>query len=102
MDLVVLLQKEIRAGEVPTKEQRAELAVNLTRLSPDGADPACKIILAYKNAFDNTKEMGQGNIPYYGKEIPHKADPNLADVQFQIDDLPDQLILILIKFLQKK
>jgi hypothetical protein len=102
MDLVTLLNAKVKNGKPPTQEEKSKLAIALTTLSTDGAQTVYSIISAFFTNLDKKMKMGSNAIPYYGLETPHKTDPNLVDVKFNVNDLPDQLVLILVEFVNMK
>jgi len=90
MDLVSILSKNIKPGDVMTFERKHTLCVNLSRLSPIQSKAARDLILLYKQKYDNVRRVGDSDssIPYYGVAQPE-------GVEFSLNMLPENLQLLL-------
>jgi hypothetical protein len=102
MDLIGILTKKVQSGDILDPARKALLCQGLTQLSKDGACSAFMIIKAYKENIDKSRSVGDGETPYYGTQVDSKADVALTDVTFEIDELPNQLLLLLEQFLREK
>lgn len=102
MDLVTSLQKKVTTNEPLTPAREALLCQGLSQLSRDGANSAFILIKNYREHVDKGRQMGGSSCPYYGIMNENKTNPDSYDVEFDIEDLPLQLQLLLEVFLKEK
>lgn len=90
MDLVTILSKKVKAGDVMTFERKQILSTALNRMDPQKANTAFRLIRDYKTKHDTTRRVGDSDspVPYYGEQIQ-------AGIEFSTDALPDTLLLLL-------
>lgn len=90
MDLVTILKGNVKQGDVLDLERKQILARALHRMNALQANTAFTLIRNYKAKYDNVRRVGDsdGPIPYYGVQLP-------VGVEFSVETLPDNLLLIL-------
>lgn len=102
MDVINVLTKKINQKDILDPGRKALLCQGLTQLSRDGVCTAFMIIKAYKENIDKARSVGGGIIPYYGTSCPSKFEGDLLDITFEINELPNGLLLLLEQFLKEK
>lgn len=102
MDLIGILTKKIQPGDTLDVGRKGLLCRGLNQLSKDGACSAFMIIKAYKENVDKSRSVGDNQMPYYSRQEDSKTDSSLVDISFEIDELPDQLLLLLEQLLKEK
>src|SRR5690606_26065126 len=94
MDLVTSLIRKVQPGDKLSPERENALCHNLSQLSKEGTSSVYTIIKSYKEHVDKSKQAGSSEIPYYGITIDEGKESDVCDVQFSIEDMPLQLLLI--------
>jgi hypothetical protein len=102
MDLINILSKKISTEDVLDPGRKALLCQGLTQLSRDGACSAFMIIKAFKENIDKSRSLGDNLTPYYGTQAESKFDSTCTDITFEINELPNQLLLLLEQLLKEK
>ena len=100
MDLLEILKKQVKEGDVMDIERRMCLAQFLNGMTRIQAMNAWKIIKGYKEKYDSTHMIGEdtNSMPYYGQKN------EAGDVKFVMKDnsgdiFPMELQLILEKLM---
>lgn len=101
MDLLDILKKKVKDGDVMDVERRMRLAQYLNGMNRIQAINAWKIIKGYKEKYDSTHMIGEdaNSMPYYGQKN------EAGDVHFVMwnssgDIFPMELQLILEKLME--
>lgn len=102
MDLVTQLRKMVDNSDILDPGRKATLSKNLSQIGKEGSNTAFRIIKAYRDNIDKEVLMGETDIPYYGLSRDVKNDAALANIEFDANELPNELLLILELFLQQK
>lgn len=102
MDVINVLTKKINQKDTLDPARKGLLCQGLTQLSRDGVNTAYMIVKAYKENIDKTRSVGGGDIPYYGNQVPSKYEGDCLDITFEINELPNGLLLLLEQFLKEK